>query len=481
MARRHLIATQSLLVGLALALTLSATLWLVAARSARAAPAASHAATVAPLGGVNISGLYPGATPAEASREIAHAKALHAKIVRAAIPWSVMEPSGAEEVSPQALSFTDRLVNAASAAGIRVIMTVDSTPCWATSAPASLLRGCVGTQDNPANAWPPVDPAKYAAFTAYLAKRYGTSLAAIEIWNEPDQSNELYFAGPNKVQRYAAILRAAYPAIKSANPQVTVIGGSLVGSNGVFLRELYAAGIKGFYDGLAVHFYTLVLGSVRSIHEVQLANGDTKPLWLDEFGWSSCYPKHKLQEEQACVTPRVQATNVTEVFRALAYTSYVAAVAIYNLQDSGSEKFGVLELFRRPQAVVCKARAGARLALREHSPGHAQPARPHRSHCGQRLGPGGGLHGAGSLPGERASLPSAVRARSLQPLLHQATQRARQPRPARARLPVLGRRRQSSPAQQLRLRPGSYSASRNSATSVRARIFKSRPSDQWAM
>jgi Cellulase (glycosyl hydrolase family 5) len=336
MARR-----QSLLVGLALALTLSATVWLVAAYSARAAPA-SHAATVAPLGGVNISGLYPGATPAEASREIAQAKALHAKIVRVAVPWSVMEPTSAGEVSPQALFFTDRLVNAASAARIRVIMTVDSTPCWATSAPASLLRGCVGTQDNPANAWPPVDPAQYAAFTAYLAKRYGTNLAAIEIWNEPDQSNQLYFAGPNKVQRYAAILRAAYPAIKAANPQVTVIGGSLVGSNGVFLRELYAAGIKGFYDGLAVHFYNLVLGSVRSIHEVQLANGDTKPLWLDEFGWSSCYPKHKLQEEQACVTPHVQAINVTEVFRALAHTSYVAAVAIYNLQDSGSEKFGVL-------------------------------------------------------------------------------------------------------------------------------------------
>ncbi len=131
-------------------------------------------------------------------------------------------------------------------------------------------------------------PPTIAAFVAYLAQRYGTRLAAIEVWNEPDQANQVYFAGPEKPQRYAAVLRAAYPAIKQANPNVPVLAGSLVGANGVFLRAMYAAGIKGYYDGLAVHFYTLTLASLRSIHEVQVANGDTKPLWLDEFGWSSC-------------------------------------------------------------------------------------------------------------------------------------------------------------------------------------------------
>ena len=100
------------------------------------------------------------------------------------------------------------------------------------------------------------------------------------------------------------MLRAAYPAIKAANPSVLVLAGSLVGSNGNFLRALYAAGIKGYYDGLSVHFYNLTLGSLRSIHEAQLANGDTKPLWLDEFGWSSCWPARKIEQEQACVTPR---------------------------------------------------------------------------------------------------------------------------------------------------------------------------------
>ena len=98
-----------------------------------------------------------------------------------------------------------------------------------------------------------------------------------------------------------------------------MLAGSLVGANGVFLKALYAAGIKGYYDGLAVHYYTLTLASLRSIHEVQVANGDTKPLWLNEFGWSSCWPRYRIQQEQACVTPQTQAaTSPTRSARWLA-------------------------------------------------------------------------------------------------------------------------------------------------------------------
>ena len=96
-----------------------------------------------------------------------------------------------------------------------------------------------------------------------MAGRYRKQLEAFEVWNEPDQANQLYFAGPNKPQRYAAILRAAYPAIKAAAPNVPVLAGALVGWNGAFLKALYAAGIKGYYDGLSVHYYDLVLADLR--------------------------------------------------------------------------------------------------------------------------------------------------------------------------------------------------------------------------
>ncbi len=257
------------------------------------------------------------------------------------VPWSVMEPNGAK-VESRALAYVDRVVEDAAADGIQIIMMVQSTPCWASSAPASLLGRCQPGRESQASSWPPAQPADFAAFCAYLTQRYGKHLKAIEIWNEPDQVNEAYFAGPNKAAQYAALLRAAYPAIKQANPGVAVLAGSLVGSNGAFLRALYGAGIKGYYDGLAVHFYHLTLASVRSIHEVQLANGDSTPLWLDEFGWSSCWPRLKIEQEQACVTVQTQARNIANTFRALRAATYVLAAVLYELRDSSTESFGLV-------------------------------------------------------------------------------------------------------------------------------------------
>ena len=161
-----------------------------------------------------------------------------------------------------------------------------------------------------------------------------------------------------------------------------MLGGSLVGSNGVFLRALYAAGIKGFYDGLSVHFYNLTLASLRSIHEVQLANGDTKPLWLDEFGWSSCWPRERSSRNRRCVTPQVQAANLTNTFRALARTPYVAAAVA--LQAAGLAQ-------RKTSACSPRAERASRsfAALAECSPRRSaapspvtlQPAAARQSAC----------------------------------------------------------------------------------------------------
>ncbi len=293
------------------------------------------------LAGLNIA-YDPTAPASQVAHELAVAQALHARLVRTTVPWYEFERAGPGAPNAARLATLDALVQAASADGIRVSLTVDGTPCWASSAPSSLLRRCAPGRPGAAAAWPPRNPSAYAQFVALLARRYGPRLAAIEIWNEPDEVGQYYFAGPEKPRRYAAIVRAAYTAIKRAEPAVTVLAGSLVGPNGVFLRELYAAGMKGYYDGLAVHFYTLTLASLHSIREVQLAAGDHTPLWLDEFGWPSCYPHRKLEQEQACVSQAVQATNISNTLRALGQVPYVAAAAVYKLQDSPAEEFGLL-------------------------------------------------------------------------------------------------------------------------------------------
>lgn len=293
------------------------------------------------LGGVNLADIAFTTPLRTVNQEIARARSLHAHAIRVEIPWSLLEPRGQGQIDPGGLAFTDNLVHQASAAGIKVVALTLSTPCWASSAPASLLRACRPGQSSKANAWPPSNPNAYGSFVAFLTARYGSKLAAMEVWNEPDQANEDYFAGPDKAKRYAAVLRAAYTAIKRADPSMPVLGASIVGSNGAFLKALYAAGIKGYYDGLSVHFYNLVLASLRSIHEVQLANGDFTPLWLNEFGWSSCWPRQHIQQEQACVTKTAQAQNLSNTFRSLARTPWVAAEMVYEQESSRSEDFGV--------------------------------------------------------------------------------------------------------------------------------------------
>jgi hypothetical protein len=295
-----------------------------------------------PLGGINISGIAPGESFAQIDREIATAKALHAQVVRTEIPWSAFEPKSPGVVEPAAIAAANRLMSDAAKANIKVIALVDSTPCWASTAPASLLASCSGGQASTANAWPPREASAFGAFAGWLASQYGEQLAAIEIWNEPDQANQDYLAGPDKPQHYAELLRAAYPAIKRADSNIVVLAGSLVGSNGGFMRALYAQGVKGYYDAVSVHFYNLVLGSVRRFHEVQVENGDRTPLWLDEFGWSSCWPARKIEQEQGCVSKSVQAQNITSSFRELARAPYLAALLTYGFQDHSGEEFGVL-------------------------------------------------------------------------------------------------------------------------------------------
>jgi hypothetical protein len=309
--------------------------------AALATPAASAHAAATPLGGLNIPGIGHLNSPADADHAIDTASKMHARVVRVDFSWSVFEPDG-PTLEPKTLVRADRLVDDASRAGIKIVATVASTPCWASSQPAVVHGGCAGSRAGAGHSWPPRDAAAYGDFLSALVQRYGTKLTAIEVWNEPDQSNEAYFAGPEKAQNYARVLRAAYPAVKAANPGVLVLAGSLVGSNGAFLRALYGAGIKGYYDGISVHFYNLTLASLRSIREVQAAAGDTKPLWLDEFGWTSCWPHRKIEQEQPCVTRGTQAVNLRNSLREMARVPYVAAAMVYKLQDSRAEDFGAV-------------------------------------------------------------------------------------------------------------------------------------------
>jgi hypothetical protein len=143
----------------------------------------------------------------------------------------------------------DRIVDAISQAGLRIVARVDNQPQWASSTVTWPGSG------------PPDDPAAWSDFLTALATRYRGRIQAYEIWNEPNLDREWGDSKPDPVA-YTSMLKASYQAIKAADPQAIVVsaGMSPTTTNTAqampdleFIRQMYAAGARDTFDVLGVH------------------------------------------------------------------------------------------------------------------------------------------------------------------------------------------------------------------------------------
>jgi hypothetical protein len=289
----------------------------------------------------------PVAIGPNAAAELQQAHALGATDVELYAQWSTIEGPGQGKYEPILLARLDEAVEIAASLGIKPILRVRGTPCWASTEPPQARA----QRPDLCPAYPPTNPQLYGNFVGFLANRYAGKLAAIEVWAEEDHADGQHFAGPDAPAHYAALLKAAYTAVQhSAAPSTPVLIGAIVGAEGSFLKALYREGVKGYYNGIAVDFYNLVLASLRSIHQVQLAAGDHTPLWLEEFGWNTCNGAHSIAEQYfVCVSPQQQAQNLDDVFRALSMVTWVQGATVFSLRDNASLHFGISEESGNPK------------------------------------------------------------------------------------------------------------------------------------
>lgn len=303
-----------------------------------------------------------GVPQAAVDRPLDVAKRSGAKLVRIEADWAALEPRARGERDPQAVAALDRAIDGVTRRGMRPLLMFDRTPCWASSAPAEVRGECSGPTPNRQEIWRyrPADPKSALPIATFLAGRYANRLAAFQIWNEPDQSNEKYWAGTDKAVTYTALVRTLYRPLKQAAPRVPVLAGSFVGLNGKWLRAMYAAGLKGHYDGLAVQFYSRTLYALRATRAVQRAYGDRKPLWLTEFGFTDCLRPGgpKVQIDQPCVSPAIAARGMSDVLAALRTKPWVAAAIQYSALDDrpGGYTFGLADVNGRLKASFAAVR-----------------------------------------------------------------------------------------------------------------------------
>jgi len=202
----------------------------------------------------------------------------------------------------------------------------------------------------------PADFARYAGLVAEHLKRY-PKIARIEIFNEPNLHNwwtypTLGGAYDDRSGRAAAVyMKAAYAAIKKANPKLEVGGPELaVGGHDTdprtFLENMYQAGCRTgvCWDFLTVHNYrwddpTYRVSSklanrwdiYKDLQQIAVSHADPKPhVMLTEWGFSTVMTPDGFD-------PAVQAYFMALGFNLMLEDPTVDGVAYVNVYTGGPD------------------------------------------------------------------------------------------------------------------------------------------------
>jgi hypothetical protein len=304
---------------------------------------------------------------AEQDRTATAISDVHAKWVRLNANWADAEPTKGS-YNTWWLAQYDRAVDLARSAGAKIVMLSYQSPSWAS--------GSSNVET------PPKDPADYARFMSFLAKRYAGKVQAYEVWNEENISR-FWSTGPDPAA-YTRLLKASYGAIKSADPNAKVVFGGLSTNDYRFVEGAYAAGAKGNFDVMSVHPYTCgspenvwrdgsgriardSFAGYREVRASMAANGEAKPIWFTEFGWSTT--------SQACgVSENTQADYLNKALRFVEQDPYVEVALWYNFRnnywnhdsDELEARYGLLRTDFSPKPAYA--------ALKNYTPGSATTA-----------------------------------------------------------------------------------------------------------
>ncbi len=275
---------------------------------------------------------------------VAKTKESGARWVRLFVGWHSIEKADNSYDGFQ-LDALRSAVDRHTASGVNVLVVVHQTPSWAS-----------GTGNT---ATPPRDPGTYADFVKFLAATFKGKVKAWEIWNEPndDAHPGEFWEGPPNPAAYTALLKAAYPAIKAADPSALVVTGGLVANDFEFVEGILGAGGRDFFDAVGVHTDTACLTSppdefyrepdgrigrysFTGYREIHAITG--KPIWMTELGWSTtpagCQRGGRAGTKAGGVSEAQQAANLTAAYQCLQSDPYVGVALWFSLQDvSASE------------------------------------------------------------------------------------------------------------------------------------------------
>jgi hypothetical protein len=221
----------------------------------------------------------------------------------------------------------DWVVDAANREGVKVMFSVVDAPHWSRTYFDDNVEGA-----------PPDDLTLLADFMGRLVDRYQGRIHAIEVWNEQNLDREWDTVEGVDPERYVEMLRLAYQAIKSRDPNIIVISGALSPTGGpwtdpsnpgritamddfVYFQQMLDAGFLNYCDCVGAHHNGINIPpdvdcdgtyqdpnaqfrgywdppqpphhswcfktTLEGYHNLIVGAGGDKPLCVTEFGWAS--------------------------------------------------------------------------------------------------------------------------------------------------------------------------------------------------
>lgn len=132
----------------------------------------------------------------------------------------------------------------------------------------------------------------YANWASAAAKRYKSRKIVWEIWNEPNHRNS--WVPEPEVDNYISLVMAASKSMREVDPNVTLMGPALAGSDYAYFQKVVEATV-GLFDYYSIHPYRLGhtpetldrdLGRYKNIID-NVKHSAGERLVFGEFGYSS--------------------------------------------------------------------------------------------------------------------------------------------------------------------------------------------------
>jgi len=245
---------------------------------------------------------------AEWDTSLSRAKELGVEWIKVQLNWSFLQPNGMNP-NEERLKLFEINLETAKQFGFKVILSVAKAPAW--------------TRNGDQASGPPSDPQSLADFLSmiFTQTKIGSTLDAIEIWNEPNLGAEWNTdAYPFSGEGYMRLFGPAYGAIRGYSSSMVIISAGLAPTGNTdrtrndreYLQEMYDAGLGNYRDiVIGAHPYGwanspdtrccdpsldrgwddqpqfFFLDTLDDTRATMNRNGHTDiPIWVTEFGWT---------------------------------------------------------------------------------------------------------------------------------------------------------------------------------------------------